>query len=187
MKDKLHNCIENKNTNYIPVWFMRQAGRYLPEFREIRKKNPDFINLCLNIELVKSLGADKVIDYTKEDFTKNGESYDVIFDTVGKSSFTEAKKSLTKNGKFLTTFISWSILFQMLWTSKFGNNKAEIAFTGLRKTEEKIKDLNIIKELIEAGKLHAVIDKTYKMEQAADAHFYVDSGHKKGNVVLTFE
>lgn len=137
-----------------------------------------------NLELVKSLGADFVIDYTKEDFTKNGITYDIIFDTVGKSSYPVCKNSLNNNGIFLTTFISWAILFQMLLTSKSKNKKAEIAFTGMRSVEDKKKDLLFIKELIESGKLKAVIDKTYKLEEAAQAHEYVDKGHKKGNVVL---
>lgn len=137
-----------------------------------------------NIDLVKSLGADFVIDYTKEDFTKNGETYDIIFDTVGKSSYPVCKNSLNNNGIYLTTFISWAILFQMLLTSKSKNKKAVIAFTGMRSVEDKKKDLLFIKELIESGKLKAVIDKTYKLEEAAKAHGYVDKGHKKGNVVL---
>ena len=138
-----------------------------------------------NLEMVKSIGADKVIDYTKEDFTMNSEKYNIIFDTVGKSSFNLCKKSLSKNGKFLTAVISTPILFQMLWTSKIGTKKALIAFTGLRSVSDKNKDLALIKELIESGKIKVVIDKTFTLEQIAEAHSYVDKGHKKGNVVIT--
>ena len=140
-----------------------------------------------NLEMVKSIGADKVIDYTKENFTGNSEKYDIIFDTVGGSSFKNCKNSLTKNGKFLTTVISMPILLQMLWTSKIGSKKAQIAFTGLRSAGDKAKDLMMIKELIESGKIKAVIDKTFPLDQIAEAHNYVDKGHKKGNVVITLE
>lgn len=138
-----------------------------------------------NVELVKSLGADKVIDYTKEDFTKNNEIYDIIFDTVGKSSFSACKKSLKKDGKFLTTVVGFPILFQMLWTSKLSSKKAIISFTGMRSESAKKKDLIFIKELVEQGKLKTVIDKTFRLEQTVEAHKYVDVGHKKGNVVVT--
>ncbi|MBT4485527.1 MAG: NAD(P)-dependent alcohol dehydrogenase, partial [Candidatus Latescibacteria bacterium] len=138
-----------------------------------------------NLELVKSLGADKVIDYTKEDFTKRDETYDIIFDTVGKSSFSRCKSSLKQKGIYLEAALTLSILPQMLWTSKIGSKKAMIAFTGLRPSSERAKDLIFIKELIEAGKIKPVIDRRYPLEQIAKAHRYVEKGHKKGNVVIT--
>ncbi len=131
------------------------------------------------------MGADKVIDYTNEDFTNNDESYDIIFDTVGKSSYASCKNSLKQTGVYLTTVVSFSILFQMLWTSKFGNKKAKIAFTGLRSFSEKKNDLIYIKKLIEAGQIKAVLDRNFPLDQIAEAHSYVDLGHKKGNVVIT--
>jgi len=140
-----------------------------------------------NLELVKSLGADKVIDYTKEDFTESGETYDVIFDTVGKSSFSRCKRSLNQDGIFLEATLSLAIILQMLWTSVVGSKKAVIAFTGLRSADERTKDLVILKELIEEGKLKAVIDRRYPLEQMAEAQRYVEEGHKKGNVVITLE
>ncbi len=138
-----------------------------------------------NIELVKSLGADKVIDYTQEDFTKTGETYDVIFDAVGKSSFSRCKGVLKSGGIYLTTVVSPTILFQMLWTSKFGSKKAKIVFAGLRSASEKNKDLAFFLELVEVGALKPIIDRYYPLERIADAHRYVDTGRKKGNVVIT--
>ncbi len=140
-----------------------------------------------NLELVKSLGADKVIDYTKEDFTKSGQTYDIIFDAVGKSSFSGCKSSLKKKGIYLTTVPTLALLLQMLWTSKIGSKKAAIVFSGFRPASEKAKDLIFLKELIEAGKIKSVIDRRYPLEQTAEAHRYVDKGHKKGNVVITVE
>lgn len=138
-----------------------------------------------NVELIKSLGADNVIDYTAEDFTNRGETYDIIFDTVGKISFSRCKRSLKKGGIFLEAAIGFAILPQVLWTSIVGTKKAVIAATGLRSENERKKDLIILKELIEAGKIKAVIDRSYPLEQIAEAHRYVDKGHKKGNVVIT--
>jgi NADPH:quinone reductase-like Zn-dependent oxidoreductase len=141
-----------------------------------------------NLELVKSLGADKVIDYTKEDFTKSGQTYDIIFDILGKSSFSRCKSSLTQKGRYLSAAPpTLAMILQVLWTSKIGSKKAVIAFTGLRPASEKTEDLVFLKELIEAGKIKPVIDRRYPLEQTAEAHSYVEKGHKKGNVVITVE
>jgi NADPH:quinone reductase-like Zn-dependent oxidoreductase len=140
-----------------------------------------------NLELVKSLGADKVIDYTKEDFTKNGQTYDIIFDTVGKSSFSRCKRSLKQRGVYLSTVPTPAIMLQMLWTSMFGSKKAMFTATGLRPSSEKTKDLTFLKKLIETGKIKPAIDRRYPLEQIAEAHSYVEKGHKKGNVVITLE
>ena len=134
---------------------------------------------------VKSLGAGQVIDYTREDFTKNGRTHDIIFDTIGKHSFSECKGSLTEHGVFLTTGIMPGNMLHVLWTSITGGKKAMFAATGLRLAREKAKDLVFLKELVETGKLKAVIDRCYPMEQIVDAHRYVGQGHKKGNVVIT--
>ena len=114
-----------------------------------------------NLEMVKSLGADKVIDYTQEDFTQSSDTYDVIFDAVAKIAPSKRKKSLKKSGIYLSAH------------DLSGNIKL------------KVKDLIYLKELCEAGKLRTVIDKRYPMEQIVEAHWYVDKGHKKGNVIIT--
>ena len=140
-----------------------------------------------NLEWVKSLGADQVIDYTQEDFTENGKTYDIIFDTVGKCSFSECKGSLTDEGIYLATVPTPVMMLQALWTAKRGSKKVKFAATGLRPASEKIKDLVFLTELIEAGKIKPVIDRCYPLEQIAEAHRYVEKGHKKGNVVITVE
>jgi len=139
----------------------------------------------MNLEMVKSLGADQVIDYTKEDFTKSSKTYDIIFDTVGKSSFSRCKGSLKQKGIYLAAASGLTIMLQMLWTSMVGSKKAIFSPTGLRPSSEKTKDLIFLKELIEAGEIKSVIDKRYPLEQTAEAHRYVEKGHKKGNVVIT--
>lgn len=130
-----------------------------------------------NIEMVKSIGADAVIDYTKEDFTKSGQTYDVVFDAVIKTSFSRCKNSLKHKGLYLT--VDWPLL-QALWASITSSRK--IVF-GVAPTRPE--DMIYLKDLVEAGKLRAVIDRCYPLEQTADAHRYVEKGHKKGNVVIT--
>ena len=134
------------------------------------------------VEFVKSLGADKVIDYTKEDFTQNGETYDLIFDILGKSSFSRCQGSLKPNGILLFASFKMKQLFQMLWTSRIGSKRVICALA-----PGSVEDLISVKELIEAGKIKAAIDRRYPLEQIAEAHSYVEKGHKKGNVVITLE
>jgi NADPH:quinone reductase-like Zn-dependent oxidoreductase len=138
-----------------------------------------------NLELVRSLGADRVIDYTREDFTGNGETYDIIFDTVGKRSFAECKGSLDEEGVYLATVPTPGMMLRTLWPAKRDGKKARFLAAGLRPAREKVKDLAFLTELIEAGQLKAVIDRTYSLDQIAEAHRYVEGGHKKGNVVIT--
>jgi NADPH:quinone reductase-like Zn-dependent oxidoreductase len=133
-----------------------------------------------NLEMVKSLGADKVIDYTKEDFTQSGETYDVIFDAVNKSSFLRCRNSLKEKGVYLLTMPSLTFLLHTIWASRVGDKKI---MNGSR--EATLEDLHFFNELIEAGKLKTVIDRRYPLEQTAEAFRYVEKGHKKGNVVIT--
>jgi 2-desacetyl-2-hydroxyethyl bacteriochlorophyllide A dehydrogenase len=133
-----------------------------------------------NLDMVKSLGADRVIDYTKEDFTKSGQTYDVIFDAVGKSSFSRCKGSLKEKGIYLVTLPKLAVLLQMLWTFIVGGKKVK-----MEGAPAKVENLLFLKELIEAGHLGTVIDRRYPLEQTADAFRYVERGHKKGNVVIT--
>ncbi len=135
-----------------------------------------------NLELVKSLGADKVIDYTKEDFTKTGQTYDVIFDAVSKSSFSCCKSSLKQRGIYLATVPTLAIILQMLWTSMISGKKVMLG-----PVTDRTEDLIFLKDLIEAGKIKPVIDRRYPLEQIVEAHRYVEKGHKKGNVVITVE
>lgn len=134
-----------------------------------------------NVELMKSLGADQVIDYTREDFTRNGETYDIIFDTVcGKTSFARCKNSLKPNGLYLAVAGGVRELFQTMWTSLNGGKKVIAGPLPERK-----EDLVFLNRLVEEGKLKPVIDRCYLLEQMVEAHRYVDSGHKKGNVAIT--
>lgn len=129
---------------------------------------------------VKALGADHVIDYTRQDFTAGGETYDVIFDVLGKSSFARCKRALTPNGRYLLASFKFKQVFQMLWTSKFGSQKVICALSN-----EQPSDLQHIKELAEAGHLQAIIDRCYPLVQAAEAHRYAETGNKTGSVILT--
>ncbi|MBD2634256.1 NAD(P)-dependent alcohol dehydrogenase [Limnothrix sp. FACHB-881] len=133
------------------------------------------------LELVKSLGSDNVIDYTKEDFTQNGKTYDIIFDTSGKSSFSGCLSALKNNGIYLrAVHINLLPILRGLWTSITSNKKV----IGGVAIEHKA-DLIFLKELIEMGRMKSVIDRRYSLEQTAEAHRYVEQGHKKGNVVIT--
>jgi len=134
------------------------------------------------LDMLRSLGSGHVIDYTQEDFTKSNETYDVIFDVVGKSSFSRSMKSLKQKGRYLLANPGLSHMVRGRWTSMTSNKKVIFAATS-----EKTEDLIFLKELVEAGKLKAVIDRTYPLEQMVEAHRYVDSGNKKGNVVITVE
>jgi len=132
------------------------------------------------VELVKTLGAAKVIDYTKEDFTQNGEIYDLIFDILGRSSFSRCKSSLKPKGIHLFASFKMKQLLQMLWTSLSGGKKVICAFG-----PGSVEDLVSVKELIEAGQIKAVIDKYYPLERITEAHSYVENGHKRGSVATS--
>jgi len=133
----------------------------------------------VNIDLVKSLGGDKVIDYTKEDFTQNGETYDVIFDTVKKLPFVDSLKSLNKNGILILSAAGLSDMMKGWWVSL---SKGKKVMTGV--IVQTADDIAFLKKLVEGGKMRAVIDRTYTLAQIAEAHAYVEKGHKKGNVAI---
>ncbi len=137
-----------------------------------------------NVQMVKDLGADCVIDYTREDFTQNGKQYDVIFDTVGKISFSACKQSLAEKGIFLSSVLSFGLMMQMLKTALFGKKKVKTSATGALKTKIRLGYFLELKELFEAGKVLTVIDHSYPLSQMNAAHTYVEKGHKKGNIII---
>jgi NADPH:quinone reductase-like Zn-dependent oxidoreductase len=130
-------------------------------------------------DFVKSLGADHVIDYNREDFTQNGQAYGVLFDTVGKTSISRSRRSLKNNGSYLLATFGLPMLLQLLWLSRMSSQHFEFGSLA-----EKNEDLVFLKDLMEADLVKALIDRCYPLEQAAEAHRYVEAGHKKGGVVL---
>ena len=138
-----------------------------------------------NLEMVKSLGADIVIDNTGEDFTKNGLTYDVILDVSGKPSSLQFKNSLNKRGFYLTTYPTISILFQTFWTSMFNSKKVVFSATGLKPVSERLAFLKEIIKLFNEGKLKTIIDQSFQLDQMIEAHRYVERGLERGNVVVT--
>lgn len=132
------------------------------------------------LDMLRAIGADHVIDYTKEDFTETGKTYDVILDLVLRSPFSRFLRSIKPGGRYLLANPSPLSMLRALWTSKTSSKKVMFAFAG-----SKQEDLVALKELVEAGKIRAVIDKRYPLERAAEAHAYVDTGRRKGTVVLT--
>jgi len=134
------------------------------------------------LDMLRSLAAGHVIDYTQEDFTKSGETYDVILDVVGKSPYSQSIRSLSENGFYLLANPGLSHRVRGRWTSMTSSKKVIMGAAS-----HKTADLLFLKELIEAGKLKTVIDRRYPLEQTAEAHRYVETGHKKGNVVITVD
>ncbi len=132
------------------------------------------------LDMLCTIGADKVIDYTKEDFTKSGKIYNVIFDIVGKSSFSGSIRSLKQEGYYLLANLRPSLMVRGIWTSMRSSKKVIVMVA-----DQKTEDLIFLKRLIEAGKIKSVIDRQYPLEQIAEAHRYVETGQKKGNVVIT--
>jgi len=134
------------------------------------------------LDMMLKIGADHVIDYTQEDFTKNNETYDVIFDVIGKSPFSRSIRSLKENGRYLIANPRLSMMVRGRWGLRNSSKKVI-----LETTNQKTEDLIYLKELIEAGKLESVIDRRYPLEQIPEAHRYVETGQKRGNVVITLE
>jgi NADPH:quinone reductase-like Zn-dependent oxidoreductase len=140
------------------------------------------VDSARKLGVVRSIGADHVVDYMQEDFTKSGEAYDVIFDAVGKSSFSACMRSLKEGGCYLLGNPGLSQQVRRVWTSRMSRKKVIGGMTSYR-TE----DLVFLRRLIEAGKLKSVIDRSYPLEQIVEAHRYVDTGQKTGNVVITVD
>jgi NADPH:quinone reductase-like Zn-dependent oxidoreductase len=158
----------------IGTYAVQLARRYGAEVTGVDKTG--------KLEMLRSIGADHVIDYTQEDFTKSGQTYDVIFDTVGKSSFSGSLRSLKENGTYLNANPGLLGGVRRRWTSK-RSNKRVIPWTAGYSAN----NLLALKELIEAGTIRAIIDRRFPLEQIAEAHRYVETGHKKGNVVITVQ
>lgn len=157
-------------------------GTYSIQFAKLYGAEVTGVDHTVKLDMMLSIGADHVIDYTKEDYTKNGKKYDVIMDTIGKSPFWGSVRSLNENGLY---FNANPTLFDKIWLSLFSNktNKKILKWSGDYTT----KNLLALKELIEDGKIKPVIDRSYPLEQIVEAHRYIDTGLKKGNVVLTVE
>lgn len=137
-----------------------------------------------NVSLVKSLGADKVVDYTRENIQAVGEKYDIIYDTVGKFTFGEAKPLLKKRGLYMSPVLNFPLLLQMLRTKISGGRKAIFAASGL-KSDEALRDmLAELSEMFRAGRLKTIIDRQYPLEKLAQAYAHILKGHKKGNIVM---
>jgi NADPH:quinone reductase-like Zn-dependent oxidoreductase len=134
------------------------------------------------LDMLRSIGADHVIDYSVEDFTRNGRTYDVLFDVVLKSPFSRIVRSLNENGTYLMTNPTLSKMLQGAWVSRTTSKKVNFEFT-----QPNTRDLIHLKQLIEAGKLKTIIDRTFPLEDAVEAHRYVETGKKKGNVILTIQ
>jgi NADPH:quinone reductase-like Zn-dependent oxidoreductase len=134
------------------------------------------------LDMLRSMGTDHVIDYSREDFTTNGETYDAILDVVGKSSFSRSIGVLKENGRYLLANPRMSHMLRGAWISR--NSSKKVIFGG---ASAKAEDLLFLKQLIEAGEIKAIIDRRYPFEQTADAHRYVDTGQKRGNVVITVQ
>jgi NADPH:quinone reductase-like Zn-dependent oxidoreductase len=132
------------------------------------------------LEFVRSLGAARVIDYTREDFTQNGETYDLIFDILGKCAFAKCRPTLKPDGRLLYASFKMKHLVQMLWTSLTGGKRVICALSS-----EKVEDLHFIKELVEAGQIKSVVDQSFPLEQTAEAHRYIEGGQRRATVVIT--
>ena len=137
-----------------------------------------------NAGLVASLGATHLVDYAKEDFTKSAVRYDVIFDTLGISSFGRAKAALTRSGRYVSPVLGVGLLFDMLRSSVIGKRKARFSATGILKSEIQRAFHRQLIDLVEADKLAPVMDRTYPLDQLIEAHRYMETGHKRGNVVV---
>ena len=157
-------------------------GSYGVQLAKLYGAEVTAVDSARKLDMLRGIGADHVIDYRKEDFTKNGESYDVIFEVAGKSSFSRGIRSLNPNGRYLLANPRVNTMLRGLWVSMTSSKNVIIELAG-----EPVEDLIYIAELVEAGTIKSVIDKRYPLEELAEAHRYVDTGDKAGNVVITLE
>ena len=155
-------------------------GTFAVQIAKIRGAQVTAVDGTRKLDMLRSIGADKVIDYTQEDFTRNGETYDAIIDVVGKSPYSRSVCSLNDNGRYILGNPRFSGFFRGLWTSMTSGKKVIAALTGYRTA-----DLVFLRELIEAGTLRTVIDRRFPLEEIVAAHRYVESGEKTGHVVIT--
>jgi 2-desacetyl-2-hydroxyethyl bacteriochlorophyllide A dehydrogenase len=155
-------------------------GTYAVQLAKYLGAEVTAVDVTRKLEVLRSIGADHVIDYTQEDFSKRGKTYDTIIDIVGKHSFSRCVRSLKKNGIYVMGNPGFFEMIRGLWISLSGNKKIRPAVA-----DYKAEDLIYLRELIEAGKIRSIIDKQYSLEHIADAHRYVDTGNKTGNVVIT--
>jgi NADPH:quinone reductase-like Zn-dependent oxidoreductase len=137
-----------------------------------------------NAAMVRDLGADQVIDYAREDFTASDQRWDVVYDTVGKSSFSRCKPVLSAKGQYLSPVLGFALLWQMLWSARSGGKKAKFSATGVLPAGELRRLLSQLRGMYADGALQSVIDRRYDLSGAAEAHRYVATGRKRGNVVL---
>ena len=170
--DSGHKVLINGASGGVGIFAVQLAKHFGAEVTGVCRK--------ADLELVQSLGADEVIDYTKADFTKNGQAYDIIFDVVGKKTFSACKRSLNQKGIYLNMVATIALISQMIGTSMIGSKKAKFAFPIIH-----LEDLVFLKDLIEAGRMRTVIDRRYTLSQTAEAHRYAEKGYSRGKVVIT--
>lgn len=151
-----------------------------------KAKGADVTAVCSekNVDFVKGLGADRVIDYKKNDYSKLNETYDLIFDVFGKSHFKDAEKVLNKKGIYLSTVPTFSLMIRSMLKLKKNTKSGMFVATGLRKNDQKIHDLKELRDLFDKGKLVAAIDTVYNMKDIQAAHKHVEYSHKAGNIIL---
>jgi NADPH:quinone reductase-like Zn-dependent oxidoreductase len=181
----------------VALWFLREGGLQrgqrvlingasggLGTFAvQIAKSlNAEVTAVCstANLEMVHSLGANEVIDYSKEDFTKMGQTYDVIFDAVGKNSFPNCKSSLNRKGTYISTMVTFQGILHMIRTSFLGSKKAKVKIA-----KPSIEDLSLVNDLVKIGKVKSIIDRIYSLEQVAEAHRYAETGRAKGKIIVS--
>ena len=156
------------------------VGTYAVQIAKSFGTNVTGVSSTKNLELIKSLGSDKVIDYTKEDFTRTDQRYDIVLDAVAKSSYSKCKRILNQGGIFVSTGFSPLLFIQVMSSTLFGDKKAKTVFVN-----SNTKDMEIIGELIKEDKVKSVIDQSYPMDKTSEAHLHIENGHTKGKVVIS--